>query len=77
MSDALKHAAIIKAMATLDKAEKEFTFYAEQHKLQADAAYADEAERSKRTAQAARNYGNAAACGDALEHMKLAFGGEP
>jgi hypothetical protein len=57
----------------LDKAEKEFTFYAEGHKQQADAAYATDAEREKRTAQAARNYGYATMCGDALEHLKLAF----
>ncbi len=77
MSEALKLAAITKAMAALDKAEKEFTLYATGHKLQADAAYANEAERDRRTSQAARNYGYATMCGDALEHMRLAFGSEP
>ena len=65
--------AVVKALIALDKAEKQFTRYAEHHKLQADAALTDKAERDKRTAQAGTNYGYATVCGDALEHLRLAF----
>lgn len=62
MSEALAHSAVTKAMDALDKAEKQFTFYAEHHKAKGD------------TEKAATNYGYAVVCGAALEHMKLAFG---
>jgi hypothetical protein len=64
--------AIAKAMAALEAAEKQFTTYAEHHKLQANAAYATKIERERRLAQASTNYGYAVLCGDALEHLKLA-----
>lgn len=51
--------AIAKAMAALDRAEKQFTSYAEHH-------YAKGAKD-----KAATNYGYATMCGDALEHLKL------
>jgi hypothetical protein len=56
MSDAIE-----KALSTLDKAEKQFTAYAEHH----HAKGADD--------KAATNYGYAVLCGDALEHLKLAI----
>lgn len=53
--------AVKKAIETLDKAEKQFMLYAEHH-------------RSKgATDKAATNYGYATLCGDALEHLKLAY----
>jgi hypothetical protein len=64
--------AVAKAISALDKAEKQFTRYAEHHKLQADAAYVTKIERERRLAQAATNYGYAVVCGDALEHLRLA-----
>jgi hypothetical protein len=54
--------AIEKAMSALDKAEKQFTSYAEHHRAKG----ADD--------KAATNYGYALICGDALEHLKLAGG---
>jgi hypothetical protein len=53
--------AVMKAIAALDKAEKQFTAYAEHH----HANGADD--------KAATNYGYASLCGDALEHLKLYF----
>jgi len=51
--------AIIKAIAALQAAEKQFTFYAEHHLAKGD--------RGK----AATNYGYATMCGHAMEHLKL------
>jgi hypothetical protein len=53
--------AVVKALIALDRAEKQFTFYAEEHT------------RKGSTEKAATNYGFATVCGDALEHLKLAF----
>ena len=52
--------AIEKAISALDKAERQFMSYAEHHRVKG----ADD--------KAATNYGYAAMCGDALEHLKLA-----
>ena len=54
-------------MIALDRAEKQFTSYAEHH-------YAKGAKD-----KAATNYGYATMCGDALEHLKLCCdaGGAP
>jgi hypothetical protein len=68
-------AAIAKAMAALDNAEKQFTAYAEHYQQQAAAAIVanDPKEYDKRRAQAATNYGYATMCGDALEHLRLFY----
>jgi hypothetical protein len=54
-------AAVAKAITALDKAEKQFTAYAEHHRAKG----ADD--------KAATNYGYATMCGDAMEHLKLYF----
>jgi hypothetical protein len=54
--------AIEKAMSALDRAEKQFTSYAEHHKAKGAGD------------KAATNYGYAVLCADALEHLKLAVG---
>jgi hypothetical protein len=55
-------AAIDKAIAALDAAERQFTSYAEHHRAKGA------------TDKAATNYGYATVCGDALERLKLEVG---
>jgi hypothetical protein len=53
--------AVVKALAALDKAEKQFAFYAEHHRAKGAGD------------KAATNAGYSIMCGDALEGLRLYF----